>query len=378
MKYIKQLDSLRALAIFTVIIVHWFPKDSFWYRLSELINAPTIFFTLSGFLITNILLKERKKAEILETNKLTLIKNFLIKRGLRLFPAYFLVLGIYYFFPLITKDIIDFKYFVTFTTNIYIYKIQQWPALAHLWSMSVEEQFYLVWPWIILFTSRKYLLPIIVTSIIVGLNAQYILSKNDFSSVLTLYCLDALAMGALLSWFVVMYPQRLKQAYKISVWLAIASFSLIICYNTFHFFHLVNVQFLVSILTIWTILFFIQRKEDKPYLLRFLLDNKILMALGKISYGLYLYHFLIPYYTYPWFHKLNVLLHFPDFIVNNTYMWIAENFLLLLVVALASYKFIEMPFLQLKKYFEPTRLPQPVSLVVVAKQKDLSSEPVFL
>jgi len=369
MKYIKQLDSLRALAIFTVIIVHWFPDGTPLYTFAFNCDAPTVFFTISGFLITAILLKERNRAEVQNGNKFILFKNFFFKRALRILPGYFLVVAIWYFFPR-SNEPINFKYFLTFTSNIYIYQIKQWPALTHLWTMSVEEQFYLIWPWIILFINRKFLLYVILVIISISIISQVTTAPlNEFSMVLTTNCFGFLAIGALLSWVTIVKPEKLGFFYKILCYIATLSAIILFAQIVFHVSDYIKnhtlvvlmtvnkCRILISLITVWVIAFFVIRKDGKPYLLSFLLENKTLMNIGKISYGMYLYHLILPYYAlHPTYIILNNFLYHTPSALVNTYITLAENFVTLLLVSVFSYKFFELPILQFKSYFKTPKV----------------------
>ena len=114
-----------------------------------------IFFTISGFLISTILLNSLNNRE---TTRPGIIGNFMVRRALRLFPIYYLMIIFFWFAKnhlslFLWKD--EFTpYFFTYTPNFLIHKIGYGAAtcFSHLWSLGVEEQFYLVWPWILLFS----------------------------------------------------------------------------------------------------------------------------------------------------------------------------------------------------------------------------------
>ncbi|WP_299290275.1 acyltransferase [uncultured Mucilaginibacter sp.] len=369
MKYIKELDSLRALAISTVIVTHWFPKNSLLQSVASGFDAPTIFFVISGFLITSILLKDRKRAEVLNINKITLFKNFFFKRAIRVFPGYFLVIAIWYFTQP-SNDPINYNYFLMFISNIYIYKIKEWPALTHLWTMSVEEQFYFLWPLLVLYINKKFLPHLILLCVGISIISQCITAPlNEFSMVLTTNCFGFLAIGALLSWITIIKPKKLPAFYKIVCYVAILSFTIILAQIIFHLSNYIKSpivralmtmcksRILISFITVWVITFFVVRKDEKWYLFAFLLENKILMRVGKISYGIYLYHLIIPYYTY---HPTNIILykflHISLSAGVYNYVMIAENFISLMLISIFSYKFFELPLLQLKKHFNTSKL----------------------
>src|ERR1700754_2151344 len=154
MRYIKELDSIRAIAVLLVIISHWIPPN---IPINILPNGPigvNIFFVLSGFLITWILLENRKKTEELENTRGTVLKNFYIRRILRIFPIYYLVVFVLYIFSESSGTEIRsaLPYYLTYTSNFHFFYIDKWDGiLSHLWSLAVEEQFYLLWPSIMLF-----------------------------------------------------------------------------------------------------------------------------------------------------------------------------------------------------------------------------------
>lgn len=92
MNYIKQLDSVRAIAVLLVIITHWFPETNQLNIYTSVFNGVDIFFVLSGFLITRILLQNRLEAESSVVTKSTVVKNFFVRRILRIFPIYYLLI----------------------------------------------------------------------------------------------------------------------------------------------------------------------------------------------------------------------------------------------------------------------------------------------
>lgn len=128
MKYVKELDSLRAIAVIFVIISHWIPQSNI---INKIPNGPIgvdIFFVLSGFLISKILFENRNKAEEFNLPKMTLVKNFYVRRTLRIFPIYYLT--IFVLLLLSNKTGIDIEsgliYYLTYTTNFYFFNIQYW------------------------------------------------------------------------------------------------------------------------------------------------------------------------------------------------------------------------------------------------------------
>ena len=195
-------SSMRsALAVIAVMVEHYFPQTERWVELGSI--GVRIFFVLSGFLITGILLRARDQADACQHPKGRVLRNFYIRRFLRIFPAFYAVL-------VITKAIgmpsmrASFWWHAAYLSNLYSYQNGSvFNSVTHLWSLSVEEQFYLVWPVLVLFLNRRWIFPVIVAAIIIGplFRAAVLWHGADAwqASVLTPACLDTLGLGALLA-----------------------------------------------------------------------------------------------------------------------------------------------------------------------------------
>ena len=150
MTYYKSLDSIRAFAVFLVIFSHWLPFN-FVKTFHFGYIGVDIFFVLSGFLITNNLLKEKKETSNDLRIKFVHLKNFIIRRSLRIFPVYYFLIFVLAIIGKTTYTTINENiwYYITYTSNILFFNTQKWDGmLSHLWSLAVEEQFYLFWPWL--------------------------------------------------------------------------------------------------------------------------------------------------------------------------------------------------------------------------------------
>src|ERR1035437_920354 len=206
--YIIQLDGLRFFAILSVMIGHWLQ----WQINRPIINGfpfgngVTLFFVLSGYLITDILLKNKRKYVDISIPKITLIKSFYIRRVLRIFPLYFVT--IFFLFFISYKNTHEiFPWLVTFTSNIFQSINNTYVGeFNHFWSLAVEEQFYLFWPWLIILIPTKYSEKIIFGLISISILTKvylfiYFPDKWMANSYFTLSCMHALGIGALISYW---------------------------------------------------------------------------------------------------------------------------------------------------------------------------------
>jgi len=359
MKYIKQLDSLRAIAVFLVIFSHWVTIRS----INKFINnsdigaiGADIFFVLSGFLITRILFDSRNKAEVIQIPISTVIKNFYIRRTLRIFPIYYFTIILLFYFQANTGTNIKtaFLYFVTYTSNFYFFNIQHWDGIiSHLWSLAVEEQFYLIWPWVILFIRKKYFLPVIMVFIFLGIISQLLLKDVPLNYVLTFTCFDAFGLGALLAWQVTYRQASIKMFYKRATVISCFAVIMLLIGLLQGQWRYIPLRTIVAILSVWMIAYILVNEGKETVIFKYLLNNKVLIFIGKISYGIYMYHNIVPY-------MLNIQIidkYFnpllPDLILKKywTSLYLFENSVLLILISWASYVFIEKKFLKFKEHY---------------------------
>ncbi len=139
MKHFKQLDGLRFVAVFLVLIIHF--ATIIGMHFSAGYYGVELFFVISGFLITTILLKTEEPFGIA-------YKKFIGRRTLRIFPIYYLT--IFILFIIGNKYVHEYLiYCLTYTYNYIYFKVPV-NSISHFWSLGVEEQFYLFWPFLIL------------------------------------------------------------------------------------------------------------------------------------------------------------------------------------------------------------------------------------
>ena len=341
LNYIEGLDGIRALAAFLVIFTHW-PNNFLSLKFGWI--GVNIFFVLSGFLITRILLqtKERPFKEY--------IGHFYYKRALRIFPLYYaflivgftLVLILTHFYPwLLTMDYWkgayyatthDYPYYLTYSYNIKMnlrYFIH-WPDssnrfFGHLWSLSVEEQFYLIFPFIIYFASLKTLKRVIIGVLIVCplirlwsaiygiqvISDHYWLGELLYSN--TFCQADALCTGAALAVFNFQILKPYLTFYiTLLVWLLVGLVIFYLLRKSGYFlveakslgfdfpgfwfqeptkYFLVNIRavYQYSLVNFLAVTLILPAINGKP-LFPSVFTHPFISYLGKISYGIYLFH----------------------------------------------------------------------------------------
>jgi len=202
--HLPQLDGLRALAIIFVLIQHGFPEGYVVNRAMPWGAAGVrLFFVLSGFLITRILLDCRSRGERDPSQRRRSLLVFYVRRALRILPVYF--------FAFAAAAMLDLpgvrEYWIwlaTFTSNFLFAALGQWPGfINHLWTLAVEEQFYLIWPFVMVFVPRRVLIPVVLATVVsapIWRAASIQMGHNTIATtVITISCFDSLGLGALLA-----------------------------------------------------------------------------------------------------------------------------------------------------------------------------------
>jgi peptidoglycan/LPS O-acetylase OafA/YrhL len=201
-KYLAQLDGLRAFAVLGVLATHFLAADAIWGWGGHL--GVRLFFVISGFLITTILLDARHDAEDAGGSKRSLAGRFYVKRALRLLPLFYAVILIAYIvnFQTIRETAL---WHALYASNFSVIHRQSWEgSISHFWTLSVEEQFYLVWPALILWATRRHLRTLMVIviagAIVFRAIAEPVLGLTQFTMwMVPISVFDCLAMGALLA-----------------------------------------------------------------------------------------------------------------------------------------------------------------------------------
>ncbi|HEV7376413.1 MAG TPA: acyltransferase [Pyrinomonadaceae bacterium] len=347
--YMPQLDALRTFAVLAVMVSHFLPRLQDYADLGGL--GVKLFFVLSGFLITGILLRAKVLIERDGQSPILSFRQFYIRRALRIFPAFYLVLLIITVIG-ISPLRSTWGWHASYLSNIYFFMKGDFdPSVSHFWSLAVEEQFYLIWPWIILLLPRTSLPKLILGVVLVGpifrLTCALLLTDSQMVGVLPFSCFDKLGMGALLA--VWSDPSSIKKEYvallrKVGLYLGLPLLGLAFILRLLHtaqLFHVVFSDISVALIGVWLI-----SKASigfKGQIGR-LLEWHPIVYIGTISYGVYLYHNFMLILVPPILRRMGLpadSLAFSFIIMSLATIGIAS----------ASWHFFERPLNNLKKHF---------------------------
>ena len=368
--YFSNLNGLRFIAVAMVIFNHlegglyefglptFFEKEVL-YKIGQL--GVTIFFVLSGFLITYLLLLEKNKLGRIEFGA------FYIRRALRIWPLYYVtvILGLFvlpnidfFYYPNLTPFVTEYLpgkilLYGLILPNIVAFTYKTVPYLPQLWSIGVEEQFYIIWP-ILIYLSKNYLrsflvfagVTIVCLNLIWGLTApeRHILPINQLTTFikvfLMLFRVQSMAIGGI---FALIIFSNWKKTIKIltskAVQVMVWSITILLIFLGFEIpkFTYEMYSFLFGIIIL-------NLSLEQTSIVK--LQNRLFDYLGRISYGLYMLHSI----------AIVTGIRIASSLVpaSNSY-----HHLIMVVITIAtsvllasvSYYYLEMPFLRLKKKF---------------------------
>ena len=356
-RYLPELDVLRGFAISFVIFHHIAKNVPVLHLLTMSKYGWTgvdLFFVISGFLITGILLEARNKPHY--------FRNFYARRALRIWPLYYaLLLFAFLLLPLavpalrarIFADAYPWQSYPFFVQNLFSTREIAFGPVGVTWSLAIEEQYYLVWPILVLVLSRRALSWAAAGAFSLSVFLRILCSLNllhVFVYTNTLTRLDGIALGSLLA---VVLPAAPEKLVRRIAW-AVLPLSLVAVVLTEYIFG-EKTWFLYSGLALmFASVLCLSINARALQKLRFMRYT------GKISYGLYLLH--VPVFDAlrePRFHSRLAL--FPNAVANDLFMalcMIAGVYL----VASASWYFFETPILKLKdKFRTPAAESQPAA-----------------
>ena len=368
--YFRGLDGLRAIGAFSVVLGHIeLSKKSI--GVSNLMNLPfykntsghlgvILFFVLSGFLISYLLFKEKQ-----ETKKIDVLK-FYKRRALRIWPIYYLALILLFFvFPFI----IEFEYFAKpdwenpisniNTILIYFLMVPNFVSFGinglgggfQLGSIGTEEQFYLFWPWLIKYF-RNVLYPIFALILLIPFvphfcgyaiihffpNESFMINfLNQLGEFFGFFKINCMAIGGLIAWIYFHKKNsilNLLYSKKVQIVVLTLTFGGWLFGLHFKYFNDEYYSVLFAILILNT-------ATNPKTVITF--NNKTLNYLGKISYGIYVYHWIIIYLM------IDLTLPFKDnFWLFNVCLYVLSITISVLISHI-SYFYLEIWFLKKKE-----------------------------
>jgi len=383
--YFPGLDGLRALAIAMVYLFHDTELDLLSYltswvstplamavdpvlerlglpdisfRVQTLLTRPfrlngwvgvQVFFVLSGFLITTLLLRERERFGRID------LLAFWVRRALRIWPLYYLIVMIGFFvIPLArsgTQTPDGLWAFLLFAGNWWMIAVMPPPfdSLSVLWSVCVEEQFYLFVPLLVAWVAPRFRVPTVVGSMVVAVVTRYMMARSGITGVALRYNslvnLDTLFAGVLLALVLRDRPAlgRVVWPWRILVILGCVGLATMkLCQG--EPWRMAIDQVLIWVWCIALIALAAQPSERLTSFVR----RPSLVWLGKISYGLYLYHEIS-------LGLVGKLMQIPSTFPDKAFILAVLAVLLTIAMASASYYGFERPFLRLKRVW--TRVP---------------------
>jgi peptidoglycan/LPS O-acetylase OafA/YrhL len=298
--HMPQLNSLRTFAVLAVMVHHFWPAATFNLPLGFV--GVQLFFVLSGFLITGILWPARDAVQSGRWRARTVFQRFYIRRFLRIFPLFYGTLAVLGLLGI--AEVRDgLPWHVSYLSNFYFAMLGWFPNhIAHLWSLAVEEQFYLVWPFVIVLTPRRFLLPVLVGIAAIGPAFRWIggLMEVDWMWTFTppFANVDSLALGGILAYGWATDSGTVRSLRARMVWLGgWIGVPLVIGLSALSVLHMsLGMVHAVFEYTIWA-MFFVWLIDGAGRgfdgATGRLLELKPLLYLGQISYGLYVFHPLV-------------------------------------------------------------------------------------
>lgn len=349
--HIASLDGLRGVAVSLVVLFHFFEQvvPFGWCGVD-------LFFVLSGFLITGILWDTKGYPGY--------YPRFLMRRALRIMPLYFGVVGGMVLFSMLvrngaTQEILDTQlWYWTFSKNLHVAWhgwSHGWHVLDHFWSLAIEEQFYLVWPWLVMLFDLRWLMRAALFGAALSVALRIAHPIYPFAYVFTLSRLDGLLLGAWLA----LAERRAQRSiavagrpFLIGGTALVAVAALLDSSLTFYGPNMVRCGYLGFAMLFAGWLARVVAGKGSRWEERWL-TGRVLVGVGRYSYGIYVYHNILYWFFLVGMDRLRGFLggwtgpvHFAGLValIPLTYS-----------ISALSYELYEKRFLRLKPLFAPVQ-----------------------
>lgn len=369
--YFANIDGLRFFAFLVVLVSHlsiftgygakyYSPIRKLFLTHGDL--GVTFFFTLSGFLITYLLLQEREQVGTVS------LKHFYIRRALRIWPVYIVVIVAGFFvFPYLIDTPLAVSLlaplsrlpaYLFFVGNIdLIYMGYASVIIGVLWSLAVEEQFYLVWPYVFK-KIKTYTMPWVLGSVIVASFIYRFIHWENYEIIryMTFSVFSDLAIGCLLAYLVFFKKGFVAFFERLPRWVIVINYILVFLYPVLRgvLSFLISGWFYHTMYALESVIFCIlfsgiimEQCFAKNSLFK-VGNSKTLTYLGKVSYGLYAYHMIAMVFVL-WFGRVFFGLALSYNSIAILLNISVATFILSLFFAHISYTYMEKPVLKLKE-----------------------------
>ncbi len=330
-KYRKDIDGIRAIAVISVIFFHFGCLPNGYLGVD-------IFFVISGYLITGIIYRD------ISENRFSIL-NFYLRRTRRIIPLVSficltaLIIGVFTMLPddlenlaqsIIATNIFSNNILQSITTKNYWDVVNEFKPLMHTWSLGIEEQYYLFYPFLFLFIGKKkinWIVPILLIFTLTSLGLFFSPFKDFYKFYMLPFRFYELSIGGIAA--ILLKDRIIKN--NLSPFL-ILLIIIILCSN----FGFIPHSILIFLTIVFTCGLLITANE-KNKLSSLILENKVIVFIGKISFSLYMWHqVLLAYGRYFVWDELNA-------------MNLSIVFILTILFSVITYIFIEQPFRDKKR-----------------------------
>lgn len=358
-RHFQTFDALRFFAFLKVFLLH-LPIIAFpWFNYLKAGGGIGVqfFFVLSGFLITYIILEEKR-----QTGRLNL-KHFFIRRILRIWPLYYLMIVVAFITPYLLSNVLhltssaegynpEWGMSILFLEN---YKMMATGSHANvsplsvMWSLCIEEHFYIVWGLLLYFCSLKKLPIVLMCALILGPVFRLIYVHHHMPTLDLFTNIDLFAWGAVPAYLLIAYPEKLDSfvsRISFSVKLIFCLLLLVIVPVCSQYADDDNAFILLASalgMLFSVLILFTLPVVNKIYIS----DRNLLSMAGVYTYGLYLYHTLVINLLKQVYTKIGWSLERAD----KAILFFIMALLLSLICSMLSYHLFEKQFLKLKKFF---------------------------
>lgn len=367
--YFGGLNELRAIAALAVIYHHIELHNSFNSIRSHFPfvdyltgnvgkNGVFLFFVLSGFLITYLLLREKEKYNTV------FLKKFFLRRIYRIWPLYYLIFALSVIvIPLLALNFDIFKedlssynkiidihnygikgivFYLFFMPNVALHSGYFITGCTQAWSVGVEEQFYILWPFLILLFNKNRIIRVFLVVLFI-VPFLIFLARNNYifypwSVVIKSIPFHFMAIGSIGGYFF-FYKNHIIERYTQSKWAYFSIVLGIVALLFYPFFRDAIQEIGISLLFLLLILFTINDKNPGVF------RSNHFSHLGKISYGIYMYHTFVMFLVFPFVNKYFSGFHEGVFYNILLYPLI---FIITILLSSLSYQYLELKFIKIK------------------------------